>query len=75
MTKDFSDAPLTVNGIKVKPKWKWSAQHRADVAEDMRQNGSSHLRANEAEARYVEWYADKNSLTTDQARQRIEGGA
>ncbi len=75
MTKDFSDAPLTVNGITVQPKWQWSAQHRTDVADSMRQNAHSHLGWREAEQRYVEWYADKYGLTIDDARQRIEGGA
>ena len=72
MTKAFSDAPLTVNGITIKPKWKWSAQHRAEVAESMRQGGKSHLGWREAEQRYVQWYADRHGLTIQQARACVE---
>ena len=75
MSNDFSDAPLTVAGITIKPQWQWSAQYRAEVADGMRQNARSHLRPFEAEARYVQWYAEKNGLTTEQALQRIEGTA
>jgi hypothetical protein len=73
MSRDFSDAPLTVNGITVKPTWPWSKQYRNEVAEGMRQNGSSHLRAGEADQRYVKWYADQHGLTEAAARRHIKG--
>ena len=72
MSKDFSAAPLTVNGTTVKPKWRWSAQHRAEVAEGMRQNSQSDIPPVEAERRYVEWYAAKHGLSIDVARRRVE---
>ncbi len=75
MSQDFSDAPLTVAGITVKPTWAWSKQYRDEVAEAMRQNGSSHLRTGEADQRYVEWYMDQHGLTEAEARRRIEGMA
>ncbi|KKK85007.1 hypothetical protein LCGC14_2777610 [marine sediment metagenome] len=75
MSKDFSDAPLTVNGVTVKPTWLWSKRYRAEVAESMRQNGKSHLRTGEADQLYVEWYADQHGLTETEARRRIEGMA
>ncbi len=74
MSKDFSDAPLTVNGVTVKPKWKWSAQYRAEVADSMRQSGKNDLSPEDAEQRYVEWYAEKNGLTHDEARAQIFDG-
>ena len=56
MTKDFSDAPLIVDGITIKPTWAWSKQYRAAVAEGMRKTGHSDLSPYETERRYVEWY-------------------
>lgn len=71
MSKDFSDAPLTVNGVTVKPAWAWSREYRAEVAEGMRQSGSSDLSAKDRERRYVEWFAAKNDLTEHQARKKL----
>ncbi len=75
MSQDFSDAPLTVAGITVKPTWRWSAQYRAEVAEGMRQAGKGSLSIVETEQRYVEWYADRHGLTEAEARRRVEGMA
>ncbi len=75
MSKDFSDAPLTVNGVTIKPTWHWSAQYRAEVAEGMRQSGKGSLSIVETEQRYVAWYADKNGLTEAEARRRVKGMA
>lgn len=71
MSQDFSDAPLTVDGITVRPDFPWSTNYRAHVAAQMREGGTSHLPASEREDRYVEWYADANGLTLEQARERI----
>ncbi len=76
MTRDFSDAPLTVDGVTIKPNFKWSAGYRDHVAETMRQAGKSDIEPEETERRYVEWYAAKNGLTIKQAREKImPGGA
>ncbi len=72
MSKDFSDAPLTVNGVTVQPTWAWSSQYRAEVADGMRQGGTSDLSSQDREDRYVEWYADQHGLTLDAARLRVE---
>lgn len=71
MTQDFSDAPLTVNGITVKPTWPWSKTYRAEVAEGMKQSGKGDLSPKETERRYVEWYADQHGLSLSQAREKI----
>lgn len=75
MSEDFSDAPLTVNGITVKPTWPWSREYRASVAESIRRTGQTDLSPKERARRYVEWYAVKNGLTYQQARQKIMGAA
>ncbi len=72
MSKTFSDAPLKVDGITVRPKWKWSAQHRAEVAADIRESGRSDLDPEEAKDRYVQWYAKQHGLSIDEARRRVE---
>ena len=72
MSNDFSDAPLKVNGITVKPAGPWSKQHRADVAEDMGKLQTSHLPPGEREYRYVKWYAAQHGLTFAEARQRVK---
>ena len=71
MTKDFSDAPLTVEGVTVKPTWPWSKQYRAEVAENMRLQGYSHIPPDEVACRYVEWYANKYGLTHKEVRKRL----
>ena len=72
MTQDYSDAPLTIDGITVQPNWKWSAQYRASVAEGMRASGRSDLSPSERKDRYVEWYASQHGLTLREARERVE---
>ena len=32
MSEDFSNAPLTVDGVTVTPTWRWSTEYRASVA-------------------------------------------
>ena len=71
MSRDFSDAPLTVEGVTVKPTWPWSKQYRAEVAEGMRENGQSHLSTRDVKQRYVEWYAVENGLSEHQARKKL----
>lgn len=76
MSKEFSDAPLTVNGITVRPSWPWSKEYRAEISASMRQAVSGALPLEERERRYVEWYAAQNGLTHEQARRKImQGGA
>ena len=75
MSKDTSDAPLTVDGVTVKPTWPWSKQYRAEVAEGMRQSGRGDLSVEEAEQRYVEWYAENNGMTEEEARHKIKAEA
>ena len=72
MTDDFSDAPLTVDNITVKPGWDWSDWYRDEVAENMQASGRPELSAKGRESRYVEWYADQHGLTTSEAWQRVE---
>jgi hypothetical protein len=72
MTQDFSDAPLRVNGITIQPKSPWSAQYRAHVADNMCLVGRRDLSPEEIEERYIIWYAGKNGLTLNQARQRVK---
>ena len=74
MSKDFSDAPLKVNGITIQPKSPWSAEYRAHVANNMSLVGRRDLSPEEIEDRYVKWYAEKNGLTHDEARRRIFDG-
>ena len=71
MSKDCSNAPLTVNGVTVKPTWPWSKQYRAEVAESMKQSGKGDLSPVEREGRYVAWYADQHGLSLSQAREKI----
>ena len=75
MSKDFSDKPLTVDGVTVKPTWAWSREYRAQVTQQLRALGQTHVEASEAEGRYVEWYAQENQLTLDEARAKIKGEA
>ena len=75
MTQEFSDAPLTVDGVTVKPTWAWSKQYRASVADSMRRTGTSDISPGEREQFYVEWYAAKHGLTHSQAWRKIEKGA
>lgn len=72
MSNDFSDAPLTVAGVTVKPTWPWSPASRAEVAEGMRQSGKGDLTPKEIERRYVAWYADQHGLSLKRAREKIE---
>ncbi len=72
MSQDFSDAPLMVNGITVKPTWAWSKQYRAKIAKEMRQATQSDLSPKEIKRRYIEWYAVENGLTYHQARQKLQ---
>ena len=72
MTQDFSDAPLTVDGLKVEPGWDWPEWYRKEVAEHMRQSGKSHLSDHTVKQRYVEWYAGQHGLTLVEARERVE---
>lgn len=71
MTKAFSDEPLTVDGVTVKPTWPWSTQYRAEVAESMRQNGRSRFSPGAIATLYIEWYVDQHGLTHEQAREKI----
>ncbi len=73
MSQDFSDSPLTVHGVTVQPTWPWSKQYRAVVAESMRRINRTDLSPEEAERRYIEWYAEKNGLTYQQAREKFDG--
>ncbi len=75
MSQDFSDAPLTVDGITVTPTWAWSKQYRAEVADNMRLTGKSHIPPHERAGFYVQWYAEKHGLTMAGARQKIKGCA
>ena len=72
MTQDFSDAPLIIDGITVKPKFRWSKQYRADVAETMRATGQTDISESERESLYIKWYAAKNGLTRDEAKRRVK---
>ncbi len=71
MGKDFSNAPLTVDGVTVNPTWAWSTEYRASVAAELRHATKGDLSPEETEHRYVEWYADKHGLSLKQARLRI----
>ena len=71
MTQDFSDQPLVIDGVTVKPTWPWSKEYRAEVAASMRQNGRSDLSPKERERRYIEWYAVENGLTYHQANKKL----
>ena len=73
MAEDFSDAPLTVDGVTVKPSWPWSREYRAQVAAELRATSKSSLPPGEAERRYVEWYAQKHDLSVKEARLRVKG--
>ncbi len=75
MSKDFSNAPFTVNGITVRPSWAWSKEYRAEILASMRQAGSGALPPDEIERRYVKWYAAQNELTYEQAQKKIMQGA
>ena len=72
MTQDFSDAPLIIDGITIKPKFRWSKQYRADVAEGMRATGQTDISESERESLYIKWYAEKHELTRDEARRRVK---
>lgn len=74
MTKDFSDAPLKVDGVTVKPTWPWSSAYRESVAAELRRASTGDLPPEETKRRYVAWYAEKHGLTLEEARERIEAG-
>ena len=73
MTQDFSDAPLRVNGVTVKPNWDWSAQYRAEVADELRNATRGDLSPEEVEHRYIAWYAQEHGLSPAEARLRVKG--
>ncbi len=73
MTQNFSDAPLTVDGVTVKPTWKWSSTYRARVADELQRTTKSDLDLMQAESRYIAWYAQEHGLTLDAARVRVKG--
>ena len=75
MTQDFSDAPLRVNGVTIKPNRKWSAQYRAEVADELRDATRGDLSPEEVEDRYVFWYAQEHGLSLTEARLKVKGGA
>ena len=75
MTQDFSDAPLIIDGITVKPKFRWSKQYRDHVAETMRATGKTDISESERNLRYIKWYAEKHELTRDEARRRVKAMA
>ena len=75
MGEDFSDAPLTVNGVTVNPTWPWSKEYRLHVADGMRRTGRSDLSPKEIKARYVAWYAQEHGLGLDEARAKVRGEA
>ena len=72
MTQDFSDEPLVVDGITIRPTWPWSREYREHVAEGMRAAGRPELSEKGRESRYIDWYAANYGLTTSDARQRVE---
>lgn len=71
MSNDFSDAPLTIDGVTVKPTWPWSPAYRAVVAENMKQSRRSRFSPGGIATLYIEWYADQHGLTHEQAREKI----
>ena len=73
MAQDFSDAPLTIDGVTVKPNWPWSARYRAEVADELRNATRGDLSIEETEQRYVSWYATEHGLSVKTARLRIKG--
>ena len=72
MTDDFSDAPLTIDGITVQPKHRWSAGYRDHVAETMRATGQTDISESERESLYIKRYAEKHGLTRDEAQRRVK---
>ena len=73
MAQDFSDAPLRVNGVTIKPTWAWSPQYRAEVANELRNATKGGFSPEEAEDRYIDWYARTHALDLIEARLRIKG--
>ena len=73
MAEDFSDAPLTVDGVTVKPGWPWSREYREQVAAELRATSKSSLLPGEAERRYIDWYAQEHGLSPAEARLRVKG--
>ena len=73
MAQDFSDAPLRVNGVTIKPNRAWSAQYRAEVADELRDATKGDLSPEEVEHRYVAWYAQEHGLSVKEARLRVKG--
>ena len=75
MSADFSDAPLTVDGVTETPTWKWSTEYRATVAAELRRATLGDLTPQETERRYVAWYAAQHGLSIEDARAKIRGEA
>ncbi len=73
MSKDFSNAPLVVDDVTIKPTWPWSRQYRAEVTSWIRASARSSISPEESGARYAAWYAEEHGLTLKEARERIEG--
>ena len=73
MAQDFSDAPLKINGVTVKPNWAWSPQYRAEVADELRNATKGDLSPEEVRDRYVTWYARQHGLSVKEARLRVKG--
>lgn len=73
MAGEFSDKPLTVDGVTVKPKWAWSDTYRREVADMLKSSALTHLPAGERELRYAKWYAAKHGLSLEEAIARLSG--
>jgi hypothetical protein len=69
LTKPFSDAPVKVDGVEVKPRWPWSAGYRQHVRESIRAISAPATVPDEQRIRqYVEWYADQHGLKYAEAK-------
>ena len=74
MAQAPSDAPFKAHGVTVKPNWDWSAQYRAEVADELRNATRGDLSPEEVEHRYIVWYAQEHGLGLAEARLRIKSG-
>lgn len=71
MSETFSDKPLTVAGVTIRPKQPWSPQYRSYVREQLRALGKADVPPEVVEDRYVAWYAHKHRISIEEARARL----